>query len=109
MAMLRQMVSMLFVMYSLFVIAVCMVGGVLKEEWFIDGEAINNVCDILRAIVVDDTRKEFAIVTVIAIIPVAIYGALHKFRLIFINISLLLFCSVWLWNYIYKYRDCLWF
>lgn len=99
----------IFGMYTFFVILLCAMGGILKEEWFIDGDEIKNVCDVLRVIVVDDSRGTIAIASLIAISPVVIYGALNKFREISINIMLLIFCVVWFWNFIFKYRGCLWF
>ncbi|MCL6373069.1 DUF2645 family protein [Pectobacterium atrosepticum] len=105
----KSTINIIMVIYSFFVIITCMMGGVFKEEWFIDGDEIKNVCDVLRAIVVDDYRETVAIATLALITPVVIYGALNKFRIISINIMLLVFLFVWIWFFIVKYRNCLWF
>ncbi|QQA77820.1 DUF2645 family protein [Pectobacterium parmentieri] len=102
-------INTMMVIYSLFVIVICMMGGVFKEEWFIDGDEIKNVCDVLRVIVVDDYRETVAIATLALISPVVIYGAINKFRIVSINLILLVFLFFWAWFFIIKYRNCLWF
>ncbi|WP_380180224.1 DUF2645 family protein [Kalamiella sp. sgz302252] len=98
-----------FIMYALFICLWCVIGGTLKEESFINGEEIKDVCDVLRYIVVDDYRETMAIASLIAISPVLIYSCLKKMKLPAINIILLFFLITWLWNFIFKYQGCLWF
>lgn len=105
----KSAVNIMIAMHSFFVMAICMIGGVLEEEWAIDGHEMKDVCDVLRVMVVDDSRSAIAIGTLILMSPVVIYAAFNKFKMMSINVILLLFSLTWVWSFIIKYRNCLWF
>lgn len=93
--------------YMLFVIFFSILGSVPEYQSFIDGEEIKNVCDVLRSFVSNDIRGIAALVALIAIVPVVFYCIKIKFKSKAINLMLILFSSLWVWNYIIKYRNCL--
>ena len=102
-------ITIMIVIYSVVVFTACAIGGVVEKQEFIDGEEIRDVCDVLRVLVVDDTRAAFAIGTVVLMVPVFVYGALKKFRIKPVNVMLVAFVVLWCWVFIFKFRNCLWF
>lgn len=102
-------ISIMVFIYTMFFIFLSLIFSSLKEEFFIDGDEIKNICDVVRVFVVDDHRGTMAIAILLAIVPVVIYSVKTKFKSKLVNVSLFFFFLVWGWNFIYKYRDCLWF
>ncbi|MEQ9887517.1 DUF2645 family protein [Pectobacterium zantedeschiae] len=102
-------VSIIIFTYTWFLIFISLVFSSLKEESFIDGDEIKNICDAVRVFVVDDHRGPMALAILVAIIPVIAYSIKTKFKKIILNFSLMFFFLVWCLGFIYKYRDCLWF
>ncbi|WP_409161097.1 DUF2645 family protein [Pectobacterium sp. B2J-2] len=96
-------------MYTWFLIFASLIFSSLKEAFFIDGDEIKNICDVVRIFVVDDHRGPMAVAILIAIIPTIIYGTKTKFKSSVLIASVLFFFLTWIWGFIYKYRDCLWF
>lgn len=105
---LKKLPGVIITIYSFFTIAMCMIGGTLKDEWRIDGGEIKDVCDVLRVIVIDDYRGTVAIFTLALITPVILYAAVNKFKLLYVNALLLIFSLSWVCFFIIKYKDCLW-
>ncbi|ARA77757.1 DUF2645 family protein [Pectobacterium brasiliense] len=101
--------SIIIFIYTWFLIFMSLVFSSLKEESFIDGDEIKNICDVVRVFVVDDHRGPMAIAILVAIIPAIAYSVKTKFKHAILNVSLIFFFLVWGLGFIYKYRNCLWF
>ncbi|MFO6296694.1 DUF2645 family protein [Rahnella selenatireducens] len=102
-------INALIIFYILVIMSFALVGGIPEYLSAIDGDDIKNVCDVLRNFVADDIRGPVAIAALIAIFPVIIYCVKIKFRIKSINLTLMLFSGVWVWNFIIQYRNCLGF
>ncbi|HGM5491213.1 TPA: DUF2645 family protein [Serratia fonticola] len=101
--------SIIVVIYIWFLMLSSLIFSTLGEESFIDGDEIKSVCDVVRVFVVDDYRGTMAIAILLAFSPVVIYSAVTKFRGIIVNISFAAFLLSWVYLFIIKYKDCLWF
>ncbi|WP_413530956.1 DUF2645 family protein [Rahnella inusitata] len=106
---LRNLLNILIIIYILFIMFFSVIGSIPEYQSAINGEDIKNVCDVLRVFVSDDFRGISAIVTQVAIVPVVFYCIKKKFKIKSINVMLILFYSIWIWNFIIKYRNCLGF
>ncbi|WP_234910592.1 DUF2645 family protein [Pectobacterium carotovorum] len=101
--------SIMLITYTWLLIFLSLIFSSLKEEFFIDGDEIKNICDVVRVFVVDDHRGPMALSILVASIPAIAYGIKTKFKSSALIGSLLFFFLIWGWGFIYKYRDCLWF
>lgn len=102
-------INALIVFYILIVMFFFLTGSIPEYLSMVDGVEIKNVCDVLRNFVSNDIRLWVAIAALIAILPVIIYCIKIKFRIKSINLTLILFSGVWVWNFIIQYRNCLGF
>lgn len=102
-------INALIVFYILIVMFFFLTGSIPEYLSMVDGVEIKNVCDALRIFVSNDIRIWVAIAALIAILPVIIYCIKIKFRIKSINLTLMLFSGVWVWNFIIQYRNCLGF
>lgn len=102
-------INALIVFYILIVMFFFLTGSIPEYLSMVDGVEIKNVCDVLRIFVSNDIRLWVAIAALIAILPVIIYCIKIKFRIKSINLTLMLFSGVWVWNFIIQYRNCLGF
>ncbi|MFU2318779.1 DUF2645 family protein [Rahnella sp. PCH160] len=100
-------INCLIIFYILIVMFFFLTGSIPEYLSLVDGVEIKNVCDVLRIFVSNDIRVWFAIAALIAILPVIIYCVKIKFRIKSINLTLMLFSGVWVWNFIIQYRNCL--
>ncbi|MCL1028847.1 DUF2645 family protein [Serratia silvae] len=101
--------SIIVVIYIWFLMFSSVIFSSFSEESFIDGDEIKNICDVVRVFVVDDYRGTMAIAILLAFSPVVIYSAVRKFRGVIVNISIAAFLLSWVYLFIIKYKDCLWF
>ncbi len=104
----RMLIKSTVIIYIIFIILLCGVFSSFGQEVFIDKDEIRDVCYIVRNFVSDDYRV-MAIPVFIAIIPAFIYACLTKFNSKIINVAMCLFILVWVWCFIIKFRNCLWF
>lgn len=102
-------INALIIFYIVIVMFFFITGSVPEYLSMVDGVEIKNVCDVLRSFVSNDIRGGVAIAALIAILPVIIYCVKIKFRIKSINLTLMLFSGVWVWNFIIQYRNCLGF
>lgn len=101
--------SIIIFIYIWSLIFLSLIFSTFKEELFIDGDEIKNVCDAIRVFVVDDYRMAMATSIILAIIPALIYMIKTKFRNFSITLSVFLFFFIWIYSFIFKFKDCLWF
>lgn len=101
--------SIIVVIYIWFLMFSSVIFSSFSEESFIDGDEIKTICDVVRVFVVDDYRGTMAIAILLAFSPVVIYSAVTRFRGVIVNISFVVFLLSWVYLFIIKFKDCLWF
>ncbi|WP_053115949.1 YjeO family protein [Erwinia iniecta] len=75
------------------------------EEMIGEGE-IKNVCVVLEALVIDDTRDVMAPVTFLFVLPLIYMATKRKFKSAPINIITVLLLTFWLWRFFLRYQFC---
>ncbi|MFU2318778.1 DUF2645 family protein [Rahnella sp. PCH160] len=103
-----MLIKSIVILYIISIMLLCGVFSSFGQEVFIDGGEIKDVCYIVRNFISDDYRV-MAIPIFIAMIPVFIYAFITKFKNKVINVAICLFILVWVWCFLIKFRNCLWF
>ncbi|WP_072133297.1 DUF2645 family protein [Winslowiella iniecta] len=77
-----------------------------KEELYIDGDEIKNVCDARRVFVVDDIRDFTAPLSLLIISPFIFFSLKKSTRCGYLTlITLFLFC-LWFWRFFGRFLWC---
>ncbi|WLI75207.1 YjeO family protein [Kosakonia sp. H02] len=77
------------------------------KEWFIDGDGIKNICDLITYIESDDIRDVGIVITIPLFFPfiyLLIWKKKHHWFLYLIFLSVFAF---WLWRFFLRYKLCL--
>jgi cbb3-type cytochrome oxidase subunit 3 len=76
------------------------------KEWFIDGNAINNICDVMEYIENDDIRSVGIVFTLPLFVPFIYTITWKKQRNIWQYSAMMIVLSFWLWRFIFRYQFC---
>lgn len=101
--------SIIVVVYVWIIVFLTSLLSVFDEEAYLRDDEIKNVCDVIKSYVVDDNRTTSAIAMLVAIVPVVIYCIKTNVSHIIVNISMIFFFMAWVWCFIIRFRNCLWF
>ncbi|WP_437616234.1 YjeO family protein [Erwinia sp. V71] len=78
-----------------------------KEEYYIDGDEIKNVCDAWRVFVVDDIRDVTAPLTLAMIAPFIVMSVRKKSRSRFLWLMTMVLLLSWWWRFFGRLWFCL--
>jgi len=76
------------------------------KEWFIDGQEIKNICDLMKYIESEDIRLVGVFITLPLFIPFVYAVVWKKQRNLWQWLIILFLLSFWLWRFIFRYQFC---
>ncbi|OCQ54691.1 Inner membrane protein YjeO [Photorhabdus australis subsp. thailandensis] len=97
----------LTILYILLCIIVIDGASFFEKEDYIDGQVIKNVCDVYRALVVDDIRGITAPISLLFIFPLFYTAAKKRFKSAFFNAVTLALLAYWLWRFFIRLIVCI--
>lgn len=78
----------------------------VDKEWFIDGREIKNICEVMQALVVDDTRDIGGSLTFLMIVPLIYYSFHKKHRAWHLYLMTVLLIAFWVWRFYLRFQLC---
>ncbi|WP_024560506.1 DUF2645 family protein [Franconibacter pulveris 601] len=93
--------------YSLFAFTLIAFLSYLKEEEYIDGDEVKNVCDAVRMLQVDDPRAFTASLGFLLLMPLLIACLSRKHRHVFLIVVTIALFFWWVWRFYGRLAVCL--
>lgn len=88
-------------------ILVIVIFSTQDKEWWIGGENIKNICDLMAYVENDDIRDFGMLVTFPVFFTCSVCILDKKSPSRFLYLIIILIAGVWLWRFIFRYQFCL--